>query len=667
MEDMFDDAVAVAEDSQADRIKELEKLIFAARKPYYNGNPIMEDSEYDALEDELRELAPDSKVFDEVGADDGSDDSVKFSKEKHQVPMGSQSKCANEDEFRDWDRLHNLENESVLATYKLDGASLNVVYEDGKLAKAVTRGNGVVGRNITSNAKNFIGIPATISMKERLDIRGECILSTENWKAIDPKALNPRNLGTGIMSREDGKDSDKLRFIAFDVVCEKKEFKTEHEKMKFLRHIGIEVTWYKICKNVDEAIEFYQKIAKGRTNCAVRLHDYHVWIDGIVMKLNSVATQEKLGISSGRPKWSTALKFPPPGAITYIKDVELGVGHTGAITPVAWIEPVQIGGTTVKRATLNNWDFINMMDVAIGDKVKIVKGGDIIPKLVSVIDRPKNRTVIPAPTECPECGGPVGRDTNVTGDLGAVIRCTNTDCDAQAVGKFKRMVKRLEILEIGESIIVGMYEAGIIKTIADMFRIENHRTEISKLEVGNGVWGESRTDKMIDEVNKKKKMTLDVFLGMLGIKGLGQRRAKIVMDNDVAPQTLDEWRSGQLVKVADKVGVPNIAVNIQKAIDANSNLIDDLVTVITITETKQKQDGVLSGKSFVLTGSFSRKKALIHADIENAGGEIHKSVSKNIDYLVQADKNSTSTKTQKAEKLGIEVIDEDDLAEIING
>lgn len=406
----------------------------------------------------------------------------------------------------------------------------------------------------------------------------------------------------------------------------------------------------------------YENVNNQRINSAVKFLGQTYWIDGLVVKIDDICLQEKLGDSRGRPKWSRALKFPTPGVDTEVVDVEFGVGHTGAITPVAIVKTVKVCGTNVSKITLNNWDYIQAMDVAIGDKVKITKGGDIIPKLVAVLNRPSNRKIIPRPVACPVCCGPVEQEKNVGGTLSAVIRCSMSSCPAKMIGKFERIVKKLNILDIGSAIIEGMYEAGLIKQIGDLFRIERYKDQIAKLNVGNGVWGEKRTQTMIDEINKKKEMTLDVFLGCLGIQGLGQRRAKIIIDNAAGEMdTLDDWGSGKLVKIADKVGVPNIAAKIQSQLDHMAYEIDDFVSVISIIEKKVAASGSLFGKSFVLTGTMSRGRKDIAKDIEVAGGEVHSRVSKNTNYLVQADPDKESSKTKKATKLGVTIISEEKL------
>jgi DNA ligase (NAD+) len=471
------------EEKKAKRADLLEKTIAIYRKTYYNGvvdGREITDDEYNAMEAEHKSLKPDSPIFTAIGDEISSG----FEKGKHSIPMGSQSKCANMEEFRDWWRLLGIKG-NLLASYKLDGASLALYYDKGQLQQAITRGDGLVGRIITSNAKKFIGVPQKIKYKGQLSVRGEALLSVEKWKQIDPEALNPRNLGTGIMGREDGEGSENLRFIAFDVEAggfdKEAMFESKMAKLEWLQEQFFETTPYFFCsydeKNsslITDDIEYHYNIINNeRTDNAVEIDGEHFWIDGIVIELNDLASQDVLGISSGRPKFSTALKFPSPGAETKLDDVELSVGHTGAIFPTGLVVPVEIGGTQVSRVTLNNWDYIENMDIAIGDIVKVVKAGDIIPKIVSVVKRSNDRKEIVAPTSCPVCGGKVGKDTNVDGSEAVVLKCLNPKCEAKAVGKIKRLINSLDILEVGDAIVEGMYKAGVVKNVADLFKLES--------------------------------------------------------------------------------------------------------------------------------------------------------------------------------------------------
>lgn len=663
------------------RISYLESFLLRCSKAYYENDGFgivdgreITDEEYNAMEAELKSLDPNNKIFTAVG----DEISTGFEKGKHSIPMGSQSKCANIEEFKDWWRLLGEKGDLVI-TYKLDGASLALYCDNGKLRQAITRGDGVIGRIITDNAKKFIGVPLEIDFKGKLAVRGEALLSVEKWKQIDPEALNPRNLGTGIMGREDGEGSENLRFVAFDCDVEDKDFTTKMSKLEWLKENSFSVSpfvYYVYSEThphviIEDVENFYKKVNSERMENAVKIKEELFWIDGLVAELNGINLQNQLGSSSGRPKFSTALKFPSPGAETILEDVELNVGHTGAIVPTGLVRPTEIGGTTVSRVTLNNWDYIENMDIAVGDMVKVVKAGDIIPKIVSVVKRSNDRKSIEMPTFCPVCGGNVGKDTNVDGSEAVVLKCLNSSCPAKAIGKIKKLISSLEILEVGDAIIEGMYNAGIVKNVADLFKLESKKKEIAALNVGNGVWGSKRTKTMIDEINKRKELTLPELLGSLGINGLGKRRVQIIMDKTAGKMdNIASWRDGTLVKLAVEAGVPRIAPNIQKGLNECSDVIDDLLSVIKLKEKEKqmaKSGGKLNGKVFVLTGKFSRVKEEIHNDIRAAGGLVCDSLHKDCHYLVQSDPLSTSSKTQKAEKWGIPVISEEDLMEMIGG
>jgi len=652
------------------RIQFLEQRILECRAAYYdnNGTAVVDgeeisDSEYDAMEDELRILDPHNTIFSSVGVEV----SEKFEKGSHSIPMGSQSKCANIDELKNWYRLLSIKGDFII-THKLDGASLALYYDNGKLQQAITRGDGLVGRIITNNAKKFIGVPITIPFSGKLAIRGEALLSVSSWKKIDSEALNPRNLGTGIMGREDGKDCDKIRFISFDCDTDDNVFSTKSEKLFWMSSLGFEVVPHKSFyynKSNDNMIslveQYYNDMISVRNNNAVHIEKEEFWIDGLIFELNDLSSQESLGIVSGRPKFSVALKFPSPSSQTTLVGCEINVGHTGAIVPTGLVNPVEIGGTTVSRVTLNNWEYIQTMDLAIGDTVKIVKAGDIIPKIVSVVTRPHGRKTIDIPDICPVCGKKTFRETNVNGKVSSIIKCSNEKCSAKDIGKIKRFISSLNILEIGDAIIEGMYNAGIVRNVSDIFGLEAKKEEIAKLNVGNGNWGEKRTKTMIDEINKRKEMTLPELLGSLGISGLGKRRVQLIMDKTNGQMdNIDDWTSSKLITLAQEAGVPNLAESICRDILSYKDMIDDILSIVTIKQPEKKKmvSGKLSGSIFVFTGKFSRTEKEISKDIEKEGGEVSDTLNKNTTYLVQADPSKESVKSKKANKLGIKIIDE---------
>jgi DNA ligase (NAD+) len=558
---------------------------------------------------------------------------------------------------------------------KLDGASLALYYKNGEFYQAITRGDGITGRIVTANAVKFKGIPKKVNNKLDFSVRGEVLLTVENWNKLDPNHdyQNPRNFGTGILGRKDGSDSSALRFMAFDIVSGV-AFKTKDQKLKILKMLGFTTVPYRVLKTVDDCISYYNYTMSKRKDSAIEYFDCHIWVDGTVFEANEIDYQDKLGYSSGRPKFAIAYKPDSPGNETTIKDIIYTVGHTGKITPVAELEPVEIAGTIVSRATLHNFDNIAELKVRIGCKVWVEKGGEIIPQVMEVLDTPSNAKEIKEPSHCPVCNGSTARKVNSTGKEGSELRCTNSDCTAQQRGKISRWVTSLDIKGIGtmkkgDTVLDALIAKGLVKTPADLYRLTVN--DISTLNVGNGIFGDKRANKIVEEIEKSKELTIDEFLGSLGIDHLGKRRVEIIrVAANGELDTLEDWldKNSKLVKNSAAWGIPNIAATIQDGLENYKNIIYDLISVgVTIKKIikKQKVIGKLTGKTFVLTGSFSRIKNDIEADIEACGGEIASSVSKKLNYLVQSDSNSTSSKSKKANELGVKIISEKELEKML--
>lgn len=384
----------------------LRNLILQAKHAYYySGEPIMSDEEYDALEDQLRQIAPNDPVLGLVGAPVPAD--AILTKARHSIPMGSQSKVNSEAEFMAW--ALKSEGGAIHASLKGDGASAAAYYQKGRLVQVISRGDGAVGEDITANAMRFKGLPAWVGMNEQGftgAVRFEVILTVEDWTAIDPnRSKNPRNAGNGIMGRKNGYQSDRLTIYAFDIdemgQGKSYRFATEAEKAQRLTDLGFNPIPQRLCSTATEAIAYFREITEQREALPF-------WIDGVVLKINDLGLQERMGVTSGRPKGQVAWKFDSSGAETMLTGVVISGGHTGAIVPTGQLQPVEIGGTTVSSVSLVNFDEIARLDLAVGDSVWVIKANDIIPKVVRVTHRPEYRQPIQAPLACPFCGGEVG-------------------------------------------------------------------------------------------------------------------------------------------------------------------------------------------------------------------------------------------------------------------
>jgi len=655
------------------RITELRNLIVKAKHAYYySGEPIMEDVVYDAIEDELRLLSPDDEVFKIVGAQVPQD--TMLTKAKHSIPMGSQSKVNSVAEFQTW--CEKNEVSEIHASIKGDGASAAAYYASGRLVQAISRGDGFVGEDITANALRFKGLPAWVETNGTAfngAVRFEVILTVADWAKIDPaKSKNPRNAGTGIMGRKNGQQSDFLTIFAFDldesINGKPVEFKTENDKTKRLLELGFNVMPHVSCANVDEAIAYFHEIARTRA-------DLPIWIDGVVLKINDIQRQIELGISGGRPKGQVAWKFDSVGAETVLEDVVVSGGHTGGLYPTAQLRPVEIGGTTVSNASLANYDEIERLDVAIGDSVWVVKANDIIPKIVRVTQRGTNRISILQPTSCPFCGGVVGRRVNVAGDTGVIIECQNPNCEKKSTGKIRRWIASVDILGIGDVVLEAMVDQLNLSDAADLYTLRARFDELTDLMLNaerDMRLGDKRATSILEAIDGRRELTLNQFLGSLGLDHLGKRRVEIMIK--AANGELDQlgsWRSGMLrnLDFAAQVGVPGIGGEIQDGIDAMSVVIDKLLANGVVILEKQLQSAAHENLQTVcISGKLhsGKKKADYEESLLRVGYALLDEVSKGLNFLVLADPDSTSSKAEKARKLGIQIISEDQLIELIN-
>jgi DNA ligase (NAD+) len=663
------------------RIASLRDQILRAKHAYYNRNdPIMSDAEYDALEDALRLLSPDDPVLAIVGAPVAPDSML--TKARHAIPMGSLSKVNSEAEFRAWWVKSGATG--AQASLKMDGASAAAYYHDGRLMQVISRGDGVVGENITSNAVRFKGLPSWVG--EVRDgtmtgfsgaVRFEVVLTVADWGLVDPeRRKNPRNAGAGIMGRKNGHQSDLLSTYAFDIDETRDgtavRFLSEQEKITRLAQLGFTVIPHRHCNTPDDVVAYFREVTEERDALAM-------WIDGAVVKLDDLALQQTLGVTSGRPKGQIAWKFDSSGAETRLRDVVISGGHTGALNPIAELEPVEIGGTTVTSASLANFDEIARLDVAIGDMVWVIKANDIIPKIVRVTEQAMDRRPIPVPTVCPFCAGPVGRRVVQSGAEGAMLLCQSPTCPEKALGKLKRWIKSLEIDGIGDSVLDALVSTFGIEEPSGLYRLRERQEALADLVINQdkGIrLGARRAQSIVTAIEATRTLSLSAFLGSLGVDGLGKRRAEMMIG--AAQGTLDtlaDWRAGQLADgaFAAQVGVPNTGAALQSRVDALGDVIDALLAAGVVVESavglgsKGEQADEVALPTVCVSGKLpsGRKKADYAEPLARAGYALVDEVGKGLSVLVLADPDSTSAKAEKARKLGVRIVGEAELQRMV--
>jgi len=644
------------------RLDQIRDLILKARHAYYNsGEPIMSDAEYDSLEDELRRLSPGDPLLQMVGAPVPADSIL--TKARHAMPMGSQNKVNSETEFRTW--LERCGGGAVHASLKGDGASAAAYYRDGRLVQAISRGDGVIGEDITANAIRFKGLPAWVgSGAERFTgaVRFEVILTVEDWAKVDPaRSKNPRNAGSGIMGRKNGHQCEHLTAFAFDIDEQRDggsvRFASESQKLARLAELGFNLIPHTFCSSVDEAVAWHR-------DAGARRDALPFWT---------------LGVTAGRPKGQVAWKFDSSGAITRLRGVSISGGHTGALNPIAELDPVEIGGTTVSSAFLANFDEIARLDVAIGDAVWVIKANDIIPKVIRVTERAADRQPIPVPAVCPFCQGPVGRRTVQSGSEGALLMCQSAACPEKTLGKIKRWIKSLEIDGIGESVLEAIIASFPMEDPSGLYRLHAHRDALAELVINTekGIrLGAKRAASILEAIEKTRTLPLAAFLGSLGVDYLGKRRAELMMTAaQGALDTLAAWRQGRLADpaFAEQVGVPNIGAALQARMDALGPVIDALLDAgVVVVEgspagSAASSDGTPARPTVCISGKLpsGRKKADYAEPLARAGYALVDEVAAGLAVLVLAEPDSNSAKAVKARKLGVRIVGEEGLREIV--
>ncbi len=627
------------------RIVELEDILRRASLIYYGGgNSDLDDQQFDRLRDELEACDPDNAFLSEVGAPADS----ALTKVKHSMPMGSLKKISPGDgpaEFATWlatvsKKAKDLE---MAISWKLDGISIELIFKDGKFVQAITRGDGDTGEDVTHTIRNAQGFPRTISTKSKISVRCEALLFTRAWKDHFPDKANPRNAASGLVRRTDAKGSEHITCIAFDVMIEDGlAFETEHARIIWLKDRGFEVAATERAP-ADRVEQIVASIESARDRLPFA-------IDGAVVKLNNVEEQEKLGEHDGRPYWARAWKFAAMGAHTTLLDVEWAVGTQGTINPVAKVAPVQVGGVTIQNVTLHNMDEIERLGVQIGDEVEVIRAGDVIPKIIRVVTAGKKRTKI-AIDACPACGSKVHRD-------GPKLLCTNaSNCSGSQFKRIQKWVKKRNIMFLGESNLKALWDAGLVKKIADLYLMPQDDMVAAGL-------GKRMSEKILAEIEKSRDCSLADFIGSLSLDMLGRAEAANLVAQGV--DTLGEWEFLSETKIVAFPGYQHTkARRISEAVADNWDLIIDIASELNITSGKPKvKDGKLSGESVCFTGTMTNKRGDLERQAEDAGGQV-RSVSKGLTYLVIADPKSMSSKAIKARKLGVSLISEDDFLEMI--
>lgn len=656
------------------RIEELINLINYHNEKYYNqDSPEIEDFEYDNLMKELIKLEeenPELKRNDSPSNRVGGKPLDKFEQVVHKIPMLSLSNAYSWEDLKDFDsRVREAAGSDVeyVVEFKIDGLSVGLNYNNGIFESGATRGNGIVGENITKNLMTIKNIPLNIDEKGELTVRGEVYISKKDFEEINkiqeeqdqPLYANPRNLAAGSLRQLDSKLTAKRPLDIFIFNLEdtnSKQFKTHSESLEYLKQLGFHVSpEFKVFKTMDEIIEYIKYWTEHR-------EDLGFGIDGMVIKVNNLAQREQMGYTAKSPRWAIAYKFPAERKETKLLDIVVEVGRTGTITPTAVLKPIRLAGTTVSRATLHNEDYINEKDIKINDTVLVQKAGDIIPQVVEVIKEKRTGEEIEfkMPEECPVCGEPTVR---LEGE--AAVKCINISCPAQIRRGIIHFASReaMDIDGLGESIITLLLKQDLIKDISDLYYLK--KEQISVLER----MGDKSATNLINAINKSKENDLWRFINGLGIKLIGTKAAKILASEFKDLDKLMNATEQELINL-EEFGqtMADSVVEFFKE-EKNISVIEKLKEAGVNTKLIESDDAdipkIFEKMKIVLTGTLpTLKRNDAKEMIEKRGGKATSSVSKSTSFVLAGEE--AGSKLTKANDLGIKVIDEEKFLQLID-
>lgn len=637
---------------------------------YVEDNPQISDTEYDTLYKQLEKL---EQEYPEFILDNSPTQRVgdrvldEFEKVIHKVPMLSLSNTFSIEDLRDFDsRISKLSSDNsieYICELKIDGLAISINYENGKLVSAATRGDGTVGENVTENIKTIFSIPKTLKTKKSFEVRGEVYLPKKSFELLNKEReennevlfANPRNAAAGSLRQLDSKITAKRRLSAFIYsVVGDENINSQKMALTVAADLGLPVNPnFKLCKTIDEVVDYIMYWEEHK-------QDLPYEIDGIVIKVNSYSLQEEIGSTQKSPRWATAYKFPEEELATKLLDIELSVGRTGIITPVAVLNPINISGSTVSKASLHNKDIIDELDIHIGDMVVVKKAGEIIPKVVRVVEelRLANSEKYVMPNICPSC-----KSKTFTKEGDPFTRCLNLDCPEQNIRKIIHFASReaLNIEGLGDKVVATLYEKGIIKHTIDLFSLDRNKlVELERM-------GDKSVDNLLNAIENSKQSSLDKVIFALGILNVGKKAGKILAEYYKNLTNFSKATVYELLELPDIGLITAESIVDYLSNDNNLRFINELIEIGMNPQYEiqnKNTDNIFSGKTIVLTGKLvelTRNEAKEY--LERFGAKVTGSVTSKTDYVIAGEK--AGSKLAKAEQLGIQVLSEDEFIDIM--
>lgn len=646
-------------DKKLNRMKELIEILNNASRLYYHySTPIMTDFEYDKLYDELEKLEKETNtVLSNSPTQNVEPEAIdSLVKVEHPAPMLSLSKTKSISELASF-----LGNQEGLISWKLDGLTIVLTYKDGKLSSGVTRGNGIIGEVVTENVKKFKNIPLTIPYKGTLVVRGEAVIKYSDFNKMNEELdddssqyKNPRNLCSGSVRQLDSKVTAKrnVNCIIFALIESEKKFKLKSEEFEWLKSLGFDVVEYHkvTSNNIEEQVLYFKN----------KINEYDIPSDGLVLLYNDIEYGKQLGTTAKYPKNAIAFKWQDETAETKLIDVDWLVSRTGLINPVAVFEPVELEGTIVSRASLHNVSILQGLSLGIGDTILVYKANMIIPQIADNLTQSNSLTI---PNKCPVCNHEA---RIISSNDVKYLYCMNDFCPAKLVKRLSQFTSRnaMNIEGLSDAIINKLADEGLIKTYADIYNLKRYKNDIISFEG----FGEKSYDNLINSIEKSRNVKLANFIFALGIPDIGLSRAKLICKN--YSNDINKIRNLTFEELSKIDGIGEIIAKGWIDTFNNDDFIKELELLlkeVNFTDTSIDNNQPLKDLTFVITGSvnnFTNRDELVEY-IESYGGKVVKAISNNVNYLINNDITSTSTKNTKAKELGIKIISENDLMSMI--
>lgn len=620
------------------RIKELESEILKHKALYYQGRPEIPDHQYDVIEEELKKLDPENFALSLVGTEEGGSDKI-----EHQKKMLSLNKVYSIEELDKW-----REGRDILSTFKLDGVSCSLIYKDGNLVLGKTRGNGQIGENITNKVSWMSSIPYSVESKyDQFEVRGELFCTEESFFKLSEemeklgleRPSSQRNIVAGLLGRKGNLELSRyIQFQAFELISEELSLNFEADKLKSLKQFGFDIPEYQVHKDI-------KTIEKTIKDTEIYMAEGDIQIDGVVFSFNDLELHKTLGETAHHPRYKMAFKYKGISKEATIDEISWQVSRNGTLTPVGNIIPIELSGAKISRVTLHNYGLVKQHNLKKGDKIEIIRSGEVIPKFLQVIDSSDEEFSVPE--SCPSCGEKIHK-------VDIRLKCVNPKCPAVVKESILNFIQKIGIDDLSSKRLDELLRVKMVSSIPDLYKLkEEDFLKLDKVK-------EKLAKKFYNSISASKKVNFVTFLSALGLQGGAYNKCEKVVK--AGYDTVEKVKGLTVDKLSEVDSfAEKSSIELLKSFKERVDIVDELVGLGFSFENSSSEDKALSGKKICITGTLSEKRSVIESKIREAGGTMSSSVTKNLDFLVSNDLDSKSSKCKKAKDLGIEIISEEKL------